>query len=102
MTVLLICSGGFSSAILVKKIQEAAAKQGLEINVSAQGTNFNALKGKLDEIDVILLAPQTRYCEQELRKITDSHSTKVLNIDMTTYGRMDGEKIVAQLKQKIS
>lgn len=85
--------------MLIKKINQAAAAKDLPMDIAAQGTNLSNLKELIPSLDAILLAPQVRYFEEEIKGLIGEGKTKVVNIDMTTYGRMDGAKIVEDLEK---
>lgn len=94
MNIFLICGGGFSTSILMKKITAEAEKRVLFIEVSAQGIDSRKLKGNLDKVDIILLAPQIRFYYDELVQITENYDILVLPIEPLSYGRMDAAKIL--------
>ena len=99
MNIVLICGGGFSTSVLMKKITEEAEKRGLTIEISAQGTDTSALKGNMDKVDIILLAPQVRFYYDELMQIAENYDTLVLTIDPLSYGRMDAVKILDNIAE---
>ncbi len=59
MKILLVCSGGMSTAIVVKAIEQQAAKTGRDIAVKSVGSGEfpEAVRGGWD---VVLVAPQVR------------------------------------------
>ena len=93
VNILLICSAGMSTSMLVKKMQEAAAKDGIEANIWAVGdaeSPTNAPKA-----DVIMLGPQVRFLEKKMKDLVkDAKPVQV--IDMASYGTMNGEKVLKQ------
>jgi len=96
MTNLLIfCAGGYSSSLLIKRIEDAAAKANYEMKVNAKG--FKLSDPESDGADIILLAPQVRFHKPEMEK---RYPGKIIDcIDMSAYGMCDGEKILAQVKK---
>lgn len=99
ITVRLFCANGFSTAIMCKKIQEAAKQNGKEFDVIAFPYSECSDKGKC--ADVILLGPQIRY---NLSKVKKMYPDKpVILLDMETYGKMDGvsvyDKIIDVLEE---
>lgn len=89
MKILLICSAGMSTSLLVSKMEKSAEARGIECLIKA----VSAADGKnvINEYDVVLLGPQVRYLKSDLQKVTD-HPVDV--IDMMAYGRMDGERVL--------
>lgn len=51
--ILLVCSAGMSTSMLVKKMQDTANKEGKEYEVEALA--LSEAETKVDEVDVILL-----------------------------------------------
>lgn len=87
--ILLICSAGMSTSLLVTKMNKAAAERGLDLEILAYGAS--AAKKMLDQADIILLGPQVRFMKDE---ITKAASVPVQVIEMTAYGRMDGARVL--------
>ncbi|MCB2576015.1 PTS sugar transporter subunit IIB, partial [Listeria monocytogenes] len=58
-TIMLVCSAGMSTSLLVTKMEKAAAEKGLEAKIFAVAEAEAA--NHLDEIDVFLLGPQVRF-----------------------------------------
>lgn len=85
----LFCCAGMSTSMLVTKMQQIAKKDGKEYDIAA----FS-----LDELDkgagsdVILIGPQVRYA---LKKVKAAYpDIPVSDIDMRTYGLMDGAGVI--------
>lgn len=99
MKILLVCSAGMSTSLLVTKMKKAAEAKGLEIEIFA----LSAGEGKrmLKDVDIVLLGPQVRFMKSEFQKLA---TVPVDVIDMISYGRMEGEKVLdsalALLEQK--
>ena len=90
--ILLICNAGMSTSMLVKKMQESAQEQGLDLEVEAQ--SLTEAKKHLQDYQVILLGPQIRY---ELANVTAAaNGLPVAAIDMRDYGMMNCPKVLAQ------
>lgn len=90
MRILLICSNGLSSAMLVEKMREAAKKLGSDINIIACGI-CDALQ-QLKHVDVILVSPQQRYMMDDLtRKAPD---IMIKPITLMDYGTMNVDHIL--------
>ena len=89
MKILLICSAGMSTSLLVTKMEQAAQRQNLTVEIKA----VSDAEGKqvLPDYDIVLLGPQVRFLKSELARITDK---PVEVIDMMAYGRMDGERVL--------
>lgn len=88
--ILLMCSAGMSTSIMVKKMQEAAAKYDEEINIKA--IPEQALSEHLAETHMILLGPQVRFLKDKVQ--AEAKNIPVEVIDTMDYGMMNGEKIL--------
>ena len=66
--VLLICAGGMSTGILMKKMEKYAEDKGIELKIDAVG--MSAYEDSYKNYDVILLAPQVSYKKEELAQVT--------------------------------
>lgn len=92
---LLVCSAGMSTSLLVKKIEEAAKKENETFIVEAHSISEARTIGHA--WDIILLGPQVRFQLQEMKKSFPDKPVEAM--DMRSYGRMDGEAIFQQAKQ---
>lgn len=90
--ILLMCSAGMSTSILVKKMNEAAVKTEAELSVKA--IPEQALSEYLAEADIILLGPQVRFLKDKVQEAAKTIPVRV--IDTMDYGTMNGEKILKQ------
>jgi PTS system cellobiose-specific IIB component len=88
----LFCSGGMSTSLLVKKMEEAAKKKQYDCVIEAYALSTVYLHGP--EADLIFLGPQIRFSVPDVKK--QCPNVPVELIDMAAYGTMDGEKIIAQ------
>lgn len=62
--ILLVCSGGMSTSVLMKKMEKYAADNGIELSVDACGTgNYEDEAG---DYNVILLGPQIAYRKAQI------------------------------------
>lgn len=89
MNILLICSAGMSTSLLVTKMEKAAEAKGITAKIWALGAT--EAKRKLEEADIVLLGPQVRFMLNDIKKLT---SVPVQIIDMRAYGAINGEKVL--------
>ena len=97
MNVLLICSMGASTASMCKKIEEAAAAEGMELET--QAVAMAMMNDKLDWADVVLVGPQIRFMLDKVRAAAPDKPVDA--IDMMAYGMMDGKKVLQQIQGMI-
>ena len=90
--IILLCAAGMSTSVLVQKMKEAAKEIKLDCEIAAHPVSTAAEVG--ENADVILLGPQVRF---ELKKVKDlCPNCPVDVIDMTSYGTMNGKKVIEQ------
>lgn len=94
-TIMLVCSAGMSTSLLVTKMEKAAEVQGIEADIFAISASDvdNNLEKK--EIDAILLGPQVRFMQKQITEKAAPFSIPVDVINMSDYGLMNGEKVLA-------
>ncbi|HAZ37769.1 MAG TPA: PTS sugar transporter subunit IIB [Clostridiaceae bacterium] len=93
-TIMLVCTHGMSTSILVKKMREAAAKEGIDAEIFAEPMSNADLSLETKDIDVILLGPQIKYAKEQFGEKVKGKKTKVAVINMDDYGLMRGDVIL--------
>ncbi len=90
--ILLLCSAGMSTSIVVKKMREAAASKGIEVEIEAYG--LERFHENLNKWDLFLLGPQVRFKKDDFAKEAAKVGKKVDVINQMDYGMMKGDKIL--------
>lgn len=90
--ILLLCVAGMSTSLMVKKMQDAAVKKGVEVEIKA--VDLGRFEENLDKYDIFLLGPQVKYRKPELEKIATTVGKKVEVINTVDYGMMKGDKVL--------
>ena len=93
-TILLVCSAGMSTSLLVTKMEQAAKEQGVECKIFA--LPFSDAPRVLEEVDCILLGPQVRFQKGAIEKMVQGRAggpIPVDVIDMRDYGMMNGKTV---------
>lgn len=98
--IVLVCSAGMSTSLLVSKMQVAAKDQGFECSIEAYGET--QLKNHEGEIDVLLLGPQVRFLFNKLKTKFDAKNVPVEVINMIDYGTMNGPKVLKQAQNLLN
>lgn len=93
--IMLVCSSGSSTSLLVKKMQEAARKKGLA-DVQIFATAQADAKNHYENTDVLLLGPQVRYLYNDLKKALASKKLLLDIINSRDYGTMNGDAVLEQ------
>lgn len=92
--IVLMCSAGMSTSLLMNKMRDAAKEQGYECTIEADPVRTAAETGK--DADIVLLGPQVRF---QVNKIASELSCPVEAIDPMVYGRMDGAALIKRVKE---
>ena len=101
-TILLVCSAGMSTSLLVTKMEAAAKEQGVEAKIFA--LPFSDAPRVLEEVDCILLGPQVRFQKASIETLAASRKAGAIPvdvIDMRDYGTMNGKAVFEMAKKLI-
>ena len=66
MKILLVCAGGASTSILMKKMKKYAEDKGFELEITAKG--LSEYDEQSSQVDMILLGPQISYKKAEIEE----------------------------------
>jgi len=95
-TIMLVCAAGMSTSMLVQKMKEAANAKNIEADIFAvSSSEADAIFAKKD-IDILLLGPQVRFMKAKFENKLKDKNIPVMDIDMRSYGLMDGKTILEQ------
>ncbi|AGB83152.1 phosphotransferase system cellobiose-specific component IIB [Serratia sp. FGI94] len=90
--IMLCCSAGMSTSLLVKKMTAEAASRDLPVEIAAYSA------GEFDEqfsrYQVVLLGPQVKYMLPALSARAAEQGIPVAAIDMMDYGMQRGDKVL--------
>ncbi|HBE9110120.1 PTS sugar transporter subunit IIB [Clostridioides difficile] len=98
MNILLVCANGASTGVLVEKMKNFCSEheklKTKTINVEA--TSFENLKSYIEanDTDVVLVAPQIRFKEDDVVEACKNYKIAVGLIDTKHYGRMDAPSVM--------
>ncbi len=90
--IMLCCSSGMSTSLLVKKMQEEAARRGLDTDIRAYGASEFDIQ--MPHYQVVLLGPQVKYMLPDLKARAAGHGIPVDVINMMDYGMQRGDKVL--------
>ncbi len=91
--IMLVCSAGMSTSLLVTKMQKEAVTRGLEIEIFAVS---EADSKNHSDINVVLLGPQVRFLLGKMKERFGALGVDVEVIDSINYGMMNGAKVLDQ------
>ena len=90
--ILLVCNAGISTSILVSKMKKAAQAQG--IDVSIQVKSMTGVKDVIQDMDIVLLAPQIGYEQKKLQDLAGD--IPVEKVDVRDFGILNGEGVLRE------
>ena len=94
-TIMLVCSAGMSTSLLMAKMQTAAIDQKVAVDIFAVPASEAEEKLKSKPVDVLLLGPQVRFLKAEYEKRLTPKGILLDVINMADYGLVNGEKVLA-------
>ena len=97
--ILLVCSAGMSTSLLVSKMRNSAKEKGIEVEIDA--LPVAEASTVVDNVDIVLLGPQVRFQKGNVEKLVKGR-IPVEVMDMRQYGMMNGEAILEDALQKIN
>lgn len=86
--IVLLCSAGMSTSMMVAKMKEAAKEKNCEVNINAY--SLTEASEVVNEADIILLGPQVRF---QMNQVKGLATCPVEVIDMRDYGTMNGKNV---------
>lgn len=93
--VLIVCSWGMSTSLLVEGMVAAAAQRGIALTVEALSAGEYA--ARVDECDVVLIAPQIRHLRKSIEKLAQSAAKPVGLIEPFYFATMNGAAVLEQV-----
>ena len=99
MKVLMVCSGGMSSAIVVKAIKKEAENQGFPLEIKAVGTGEFEEELKDNQYDLAIVAPQVKH---RLKVFTEQAEAAGVPIELIVpmgYTPIGADKVIEQIKK---
>jgi cellobiose PTS system EIIB component len=96
MNIVLVCSAGMSTSLLVTKMESAAQQKGMNAVIKALPEAEISRAIDSEQIDVILLGPQVRYLQAKIKELASHKNIPVDLIQPMHYGMMDGNAVLEQ------
>ena len=93
--VLIVCSWGMSTSLLVDSLLAAAEAVAFELSVEALSAGEYA--SKVDACEVVLIAPQIRHLRKSIEKLATSVGKPVAMIEPFHYATMNGQAVLEQV-----
>lgn len=89
-TIMLVCSAGMSTSLLVTKMEKAAKDKGLDAEIFAVSASEADTYFEAKNIDVLLLGPQVRFMQGQFKEKLEPKGIPLDVINMQDYGMMNG------------
>lgn len=93
--VLIVCSWGMSTSLLVESMLAAAKERQCALAVEALSAGEYA--NKVEEYDLVLIAPQIRHLRKGIEKLASSVGKPVALIEPFHYATMNGQAVLEQV-----
>lgn len=94
MKILLVCAGGMSTSILMKKLQKFSDERGMGDEIKATG--LSSYEDIYKDYDVILMGPQVSYRLDEVKDVTGLPVEAIPSLD---YAVGNSENIFKQAEK---
>ncbi len=98
--VLIVCSWGMSTSLLVESMISAATAQQCELAVDA--LSAGEYIDQVEKCDVVLIAPQIRHLRKSIEKLAASVGKPVAMIEPFHYATMNGAAVLEQVLTIVS
>ena len=79
MKILLVCAGGMSTSMLMKKMEAYWKEQGVELTIKAVG--LSAYQDECSQFDIVMLGPQVSYRLKEVKENTGLPTAAIESFD---------------------
>lgn len=101
-TVLVLCAGGGTSGILANALNKLATERGLSLSAAARA--YGQDMDLIQDMDLVILAPQMDSMKNNLKKITDKYGVKMVSTSGKQYIELtrDGDKALAFVSEQLS
>jgi PTS system cellobiose-specific IIB component len=97
MRIMLCCSAGMSTSLLVSKMKKSAREQGIVCEIWA--VPVDTVIKRIDKSDILLVGPHVRYMFPQFKKLCDKKGISVDIINTVDYGTFNGEKVLQVAQQ---
>ncbi|MGB4589888.1 MAG: PTS sugar transporter subunit IIB [Clostridiaceae bacterium] len=94
LNILLICSAGMSTSLLVTKMEKYAKEKDFEAKIWAVSTD--AVDRNLAKADVALIGPQIRFQLDDMKEKGAKLNIPIEVINSVDYGMCNGPKVLVQ------
>jgi len=90
--IILLCAMGMSTSIFVEKMKKITKNNNLDIEISS-ASEFE-IDNYIEDVDIVLLAPQVSFMEEEVRELCELNGKKMSVIPMGIYGMINEDEVL--------
>lgn len=94
LRIIIVCSWGMSTSLLVDSMQSAATR--VHITLIVEALSAGEFAARVEECDVVLIAPQIRHLRKSIEKLAHSVGKPVALIEPFHYATMNGKAVLEQ------
>lgn len=96
MNIMLVCSAGMSTSMLVNAMKKEVKNQGIDANVFAKPSTEAIEYTENEEVSVLLLGPQVGFMKSGFQESLEEKNIPIDVINSRDYGTMNGKKVLEQ------
>jgi len=96
LNVLLVCGGGASTGFVAAAIRKEAAKQGLDLEVTARSET--EVDEYVDGVQCIMLGPHLSYLLDDLKDRYSDKDVKIAVMEKSYYAGLDGAAAIRHIQ----
>lgn len=93
-TIMLVCSAGMSTSLLVTKMQKAAEEKNEDVEIFAVSASEADINIQNKELDVVMLGPQVKFMAKQFSEKLAPKGIPMEVINMSDYGLMNGASVL--------
>ena len=95
-TILLICTAGITTGLLVKNMQQAADERGLAVHIYSAPAIIAEQIIQNQKVDALLIGPQSKYEVARLQDFLNFQAVPFKLISQSDYETLDGEAVLQE------
>lgn len=95
--VVLVCTAGITTGLLVKVVEIAAKERGVNLEISSAPSIVAEQLIQQEKIDVLMIGPQLKYEVKRLEELLNYNGIPHKLISEESYQILDGESILDEI-----
>lgn len=96
INIMLVCSAGMSTSMLVSSVKEAIKQEDLDVHVFAKPSTEAMDYLDQSPVDVVLIGPHVRFFEETFREPLAARKIPLAIMTPRDYGTMNGKNVLQQ------